>query len=284
MAALSSAVYPVDPMDVAIRSLVPSVHQDNDITDETPYKTRPLHPDLLALINVWRSKAALVFAAKGAPEAIFQICRLQPHVQQQMLAIVAEMAERGLRVLGVAFHSQTELPPIDLSDAPFQFAGLIGFRDPVRAGVVDAFAIAHQAGISVAMITGDYPATALAIAHEAGISVESGVLTGREIAEMDPALLRERCKTVRVFARVMPEQKLALVEALKASGMIVAMTGDGINDAPALKAAQVGLAMGKRAQMSHAKPPTSSCWTTASLPSSAASDLDARSSPICAKR
>ena len=96
------------------------------------------------------------------------------------------------------------------------------------------------------MITGDYPATALAIAHEAGIPVEAGVLTGREIAEMEPALLRERCKTVRVFARVMPEQKLALVEALKASGMIVAMTGDGINDAPALKAAQVGLAMGKR--------------------------------------
>ena len=245
-AALASAVYPVDPMDVAIRALVPSVHRDNDIADETPYKTRPLHPDLLAVINVWRSKAGLVFAAKGAPEAIFQICRLEPHVQRQMLAIVAEMAERGLRVLGVASHSQTALPPNDLSDAPFQFAGLIGFRDPVRAGVVDALAIAHQAGISVAMITGDYPATALAIAREAGIAVESGVLTGSEIAEMDPALLRERCKTVRVFARVMPEQKLALVEALKASDMIVAMTGDGINDAPALKAAQVGLAMGKR--------------------------------------
>lgn len=177
-AALSSAVYPVDPMDVAIRALVPSVHQDNDIADETPYKTRPLHPDLLAVINVWRSKAGLVFAAKGAPEAIFQICRLEPHVQRQMLAIVAEMAERGLRVLGVAFHSQTALTPNDLSDAPFQFAGLIGFRDPVRAGVVDALAIAHQAGISVAMITGDYPATALAIAREAGIQLNRAFSRG----------------------------------------------------------------------------------------------------------
>ena len=106
--------------------------------------------------------------------------------------------------------------------------------------------MAHQAGISVAMITGDYPATAMSIARDAGISVEAGFVTGRDIAETDPALLRERVKTVRVFARVMPEQKLALVEALKTSGMIVAMTGDGTNDAPALKAAQVGVAMGKR--------------------------------------
>lgn len=246
MAALSSAVHPADPMDVAIRALVPQVNRDNGITDETPLRTRPLRPDSLAVINVWRSKESLVFAAKGAPEAIFRMCRLEPHVQRQMLIVVAEMAERGLRVLGIASHSQTEPPPSDLKDVYFQFVGLIGFHDPVRAGVPEALAIAHQAGISVAMITGDYPATALAIAREAGIPVEAGVLTGREIAEMDPAQLRDRLKTVRVFARVMPEQKLALVEALKASGMIVAMTGDGINDAPALKAAQVGLAMGKR--------------------------------------
>jgi Ca2+-transporting ATPase len=246
MAALSSAVYPVDPMDVAIRALAPQVNRDNGITDEAPRKIRPLHPDLLAVINVWSRKESLVFAAKGAPEAIFRICRLEPHVQQQMLIVVAEMAERGLRVLGVASHSHTGLAPSDLADVPFQFAGLIGFHDPVREGVPEALAIAHQAGISVAMITGDYPATALAIAREAGIPVEAGVLTGREIAEIDPALLRDRLETVRVFARVMPEQKLALVEALKSKGIIVAMTGDGINDAPALKAAQVGLAMGKR--------------------------------------
>ena len=118
MAALSSAVYPVDPMDVAIRSLVPSVHRDNDITDDTPYKTRPLHRDLLAVINVWRSKEDMVFAAKGAPEAIFQICRLQPQVQRLMLAVVAEMAKRGLRVLGVAFHSQKARRPSILRTRP----------------------------------------------------------------------------------------------------------------------------------------------------------------------
>lgn len=246
MAALSSAVYPVDPMDVAIRALVPEVNRDNHIADQSPYKTRPLHPDLLAVINVWRSNENLIFAAKGAPEAIFQICRLDPHAQRQMLAVVATMAEKGLRVLGVASHVQTTPSPSDLLAAPYQFRGLIGFRDPVRAGVPEALAIAHQAGISVAMITGDYPATAMAIARDTGIPVQSGFLTGRDIAEMSQARLIERLKTVRVFARVMPEQKLALVEALKASGMVVAMTGDGINDAPALKAAQVGLAMGKR--------------------------------------
>ncbi len=246
MAALSSAVYPVDPMDVAIHALVPGVNRDHGIADKTPLKTRPLHPDLLAVINVWRANENLIFAAKGAPEAIFRICRLEPPVQQQMHTIVASMAQRGLRVLGVACHTQVAPLPLDLSEAPFQLAGLIGFRDPVRAGVPEAIRIAHQAGISVAMITGDYPATALAIAREAGISVEAGFLTGRQIAEMGSAQLRDRLKTVRVFARVMPDQKLALVEALKSTHLIVAMTGDGINDAPALKAAQVGLAMGKR--------------------------------------
>ena len=133
-AALSSAVYPVDPMDVAIRALVPSVHRDNDIADDTPHKTRPLHPDLLAVINVWRSKQDLVFAAKGDPEAIFQICRLEPHVQQQMLAVVAEMAKRGLRVLGVASHyADSQRPTFRRA---FPICGLIGFRDPVRAAYV----------------------------------------------------------------------------------------------------------------------------------------------------
>jgi Ca2+-transporting ATPase len=246
MAALSSAVHPVDPMDIALRAMVPSAHEDHAIADEMPLKTRALQPDLLAVINVWRTGENLIFAAKGAPEAIFRICRMPGQTQQDMLATVAAMAEQGLRVLGVASHTQASPLPPDLAEAPFQFAGLIGFSDPIRAGVPDAIRIADQAGISVAMITGDYPATALAIAREAGISVQAGILTGRKIAEMDSATLRERLKTVRIFARVMPEQKLALVEALKENHMIVAMTGDGINDAPALKAAQVGVAMGQR--------------------------------------
>jgi Ca2+-transporting ATPase len=246
VAALASAVHPVDPMDLAVRDLAPNATSTHRINEKAPSLTRPLHPDLLAVIHVWKRQDDLLFATKGAPEAVFRLCRMTPDIQQQMLSAVASMAAQGLRVLGVASRVHTGPPPADLSALPFQFAGLIGFRDPVRAGVPEALAVAHGAGISVAMITGDYPATALAIAREAGISAEGGLLTGREIAEMDTATLRERLKTVRIFARVMPEQKLALVEALKASGEIVAMTGDGVNDAPALKSAQVGLAMGDR--------------------------------------
>jgi Ca2+-transporting ATPase len=246
IAALASAVHPVDPMDLSIRGLVPDAASVYCIDDPTPFLTRPLHPDLLAVIQAWKRHNDLFFAAKGAPEAIFRLCRMAPNTQRKMLEAVASMAAKGFRVLGVASRVHTGPPPADLSDLPFDFAGLIGFQDPVRAGVPEALAVAHGAGISVAMITGDYPATALAIARDAGISVKGGILAGEEVAEMDPAALRERLKTVRVFARVMPEQKLALVEALKANGEIVAMTGDGVNDAPALKAAQVGLAMGNR--------------------------------------
>ena len=246
VAALASAVHAVDPMDLAVQTLAPDAGITRQIDDDLPALTRPLHPDLLAFIQAWRRKDDLFLAAKGAPEAIFRLCHMAPDTQQDMLAAVAAMAAQGLRILGVASRIHTGASPADLADVPFTFAGLIGFRDPVRAGVPEALAVAQGAGISVAMITGDYPATALAIARDAGISVEGGILTGREIAEIDPAVLRERLKTVRVFARVMPEQKLALVEALKSSGNVVAMTGDGVNDAPALKAANVGIAMGDR--------------------------------------
>jgi Ca2+-transporting ATPase len=129
---------------------------------------------------------------------------------------------------------------------PFTFEGLIGFEDPVRADVPVALREARRAGIDVAMITGDYPATALEIARQAGIDVSAGVLTGKEMAGLDRSGLRHRVRRTRVFARIMPEQKLALVEALKANGAVVAMTGDGVNDAPALEAAHIGIAMGQR--------------------------------------
>jgi Ca2+-transporting ATPase len=128
----------------------------------------------------------------------------------------------------------------------FQMLGLVALADPLRPEVPAAVAECRRAGVRVAMVTGDHPGTALAIAAQAGIDTSGGVLTGADIEALDEAALRERALHTSVFARVMPQQKLKLVQALKAGGEVVAMTGDGVNDAPALKAAHIGIAMGRR--------------------------------------
>jgi len=157
------------------------------------------------------------------------------------------MASRGLRVLGVA---RAHIAKAELPDAQrnfhFDFLGLIGLADPVRPEVPDAIRECYSAGIRVVMITGDYPATAQNIARQIGLKNPHDVINGRELAAMTAGVLRERSRDVNVFARVLPEQKLQLVEAFKANGEVVAMTGDGVNDAPALKAANIGIAMGGR--------------------------------------
>ena len=245
-ALLASAVRPVDPMDRAVRMLGMRVLPES-VWAEAPLRTYPLRPEMLAFVQVWPDPVGgVLYAAKGAPEAIFRLCRMGDDERAAMDAVVAGLASRGLRVLGVASaRDETDhaRAPVDLA---FRFEGLIGFEDSVRSDVPQAVAEAKRAGITVAMITGDYPATALEIARRAGIDAKAGVLTGKEVAELDPEGLRERVRRIRVFARIMPEQKLALVEALKANGEVVAMTGDGVNDAPALEAAHIGIAMGQR--------------------------------------
>jgi Ca2+-transporting ATPase len=156
------------------------------------------------------------------------------------------MAAEGLRVLGVAeaVHEGMAFPRSQ-SEFDFRFLGLVGLADPLRRGVSGAVRECRSAGIRVVMITGDYPVTARAIAREAGLD-SSQVLTGEDIQELDDPALAQRAKAVCVFARIMPEQKLRLVQALKSDGEIVAMTGDGVNDAPSLKAAHIGIAMGGR--------------------------------------
>jgi Ca2+-transporting ATPase len=155
------------------------------------------------------------------------------------------MARDGLRVLGVATASAASATG-ELERASFRFEGLVGFLDPVRPDVPAALAVAREAGVAVVMITGDYPLTARVIAAQAGLDLSAGVMTGAEVAQASFARLREQVKRVRVFARIRPEQKLLLVEAFKANGEVVAMTGDGVNDAPALEAAHIGIAMGRR--------------------------------------
>ncbi|MGD9965172.1 MAG: cation-translocating P-type ATPase [Hyphomonadaceae bacterium] len=242
IARLASALHPVDPMDRAVDALSRLTAGEN-----APLRTWSLHSGRLAFVQLWRGDDGnSVLAAKGAPEAIFRLCRLSPAEIDRLHSVIAEFAEDGLRVLGVA----TALVPADFAGEPedveFALVGLIGFLDPLRADAPAALNEARAAGIKVIMITGDHQATALATARAAGIDSRGGVLTGAEIAQLPLPTLRERLRNARVFARVAPQQKLLLVEALRENGEVVAMTGDGVNDAPALEAAHVGIAMGQR--------------------------------------
>jgi Ca2+-transporting ATPase len=247
VAGLASAVRPVDPMDRAVRQLLDQADHDAYGVGPEPERVWPLRPQLMAVVQVWRGSGdKRLAAAKGAPEAIFHLCRLPSPKIARLTALVGEFAEQGLRVLGVASCRLDGRFPDDPRDAPFEFAGLVGFLDPVRQDVPAALNEARAAGIAVVMITGDHPATALAIARTAGIDTSGGVMLGEEFAALPATELAARLREVRVFARVVPEQKLLLVQALKTDGQVVAMTGDGVNDAPALETAHIGIAMGRR--------------------------------------
>jgi P-type Ca2+ transporter type 2C len=243
LARRASAVRPVDPMDRALDRLAPTAVD----TADGPERSWPLRPELLAVIQSWRlGENEHIAVAKGAPEAIFGLCRLVGSELERVHGVVAAFAEDGLRVLGVASATSQEPVGDDPAVAPYVFAGLVGFEDPIRENVRAALDEARMAGVKVVMITGDHPATALAIARSAGIDTAAGVLTGADVAQLPFPTLCQRLKTVRVFARIAPEQKLLLVEAFRTDGETVAMTGDGVNDAPALEAAHIGIAMGRR--------------------------------------
>jgi Ca2+-transporting ATPase len=164
-----------------------------------------------------------------------------------MLQRIEKMAERGLRVLGIAKATfyKGELPK-EQHDFSFEYIGLIGFIDPVRPTVPQAIKEAHGAGLRVIMITGDYPGTAQFIARQIGLRNPDKFISGPELALMSQTDLQAKIKEINIFARVVPEQKLAIVNALIANGEVVAMTGDGVNDAPALKSAHIGISMGER--------------------------------------
>lgn len=237
-AILASSPQPTDPMDLALTALGPAAVS-------RPEQVWPLSPHRLAVVQTWRSAVGLRTAAKGSPEAVFALCRMTPHESASARSALERLASGGLRVLAVA-EAVHDAPVATPEAIAFSFKGLVGFLDPVAADVPAALETARAAGIDVAMITGDYPATALKIATDAGIDVSGGLMTGAEVAGLGPAALAERLRAVRVFARVQPGQKLALVRAFQANGAVVAMTGDGVNDAPALEAADIGVAMGGR--------------------------------------
>jgi Ca2+-transporting ATPase len=216
--------------------------------DWTLAKEYPLSPGLFMLSRAWKLPlaAAYTIAAKGAPEAIVQVCKLSSGEATKAKSAAAEMASRGLRVLGVAKANASGELTENQTGFQFQFIGLIGLADPIRPSVPAAVRECYNAGIRVIMITGDYPVTAQNIASQIGFRDSDTVTTSVELDTLDENQLRERVRTCSIFARVIPEQKLRLVKSLKANGEVVAMTGDGVNDAPALKAADIGIAMGGR--------------------------------------
>lgn len=248
---LSSQANPFDPMERAILNIGQSYlegteHFHGDWQMEREY---PLSKELLAMSRAFSNPqtGSKVIAAKGAPEAIFDLCHLSADEISKHVEFVGQMAGKGLRVLGVAkaVISEQDLPNIQ-HDFDFEFIGLIGLEDPVREEVPLAVKECHNAGIRVIMITGDYPVTAMNIAREIGLNNPDKCITGSELAVMSEEELGERIKEINVFARVVPEQKLKIVNALKSNGETVAMTGDGVNDAPALKSAHIGIAMGEK--------------------------------------
>ncbi|MEO8593762.1 MAG: cation-translocating P-type ATPase [Candidatus Solibacter sp.] len=250
-AVLASKRDPFDPMELALqkagdRLLMQTEHLHPEWSLLREY---PLTPELLAVSHAWRLGASddVAVASKGAPEAIAELCRLAPEKRAAVARDAAALASHGLRVLGVARAGMTAgALPSEHRNLVLEFVGLLGLEDPLRSNVPAAVAECKAAGVRVVMITGDYPVTAQSIARQAGLANPETVITGPELERMSAEDLATRIPHVQVFARVVPEQKLRIVMALKANQEIVAMTGDGVNDAPALKAAHIGIAMGGR--------------------------------------
>jgi len=246
---LASQKDPFDPLEKEIKRQAEKFinHTADKRKDWKLVKEYPLTKNLIALSHVWESpdEKNYIVAVKGAPETIADLCHLSKKERDELENQIKKLAAKGFRLLGVAEASlpKTNLPE-DQREFSFEFIGLLGFTDPIRPAVPKALKEAYTAGIRVIMITGDYPGTAQFIAKEIGLKNPEIFMTGAEIEKMSLSELKEKIKTVNIFARIMPEQKLIIVNALKANNEIVAMTGDGVNDAPALKAANVGVAMG----------------------------------------
>jgi len=242
---------PFDPMEKAIKQLAQGSFAETEHVhaDWTLLQEYPLSQRLLAMSNVWMSPNGkdYIIAAKGSPEAIADLCHLNEKRLDELSIQIQAMAREGLRVLGIAQASfEKATLPREQHDFEFTFLGLVGFADPVRPNVAEAVQECYGAGVRVVMITGDYSLTAQNIGRRIGLKSVENYITGPQLDKMGDEELKNRMRDVNIFARVVPEQKLRIVNMLKANGEIVAMTGDGVNDAPALKSADIGVAMGER--------------------------------------
>lgn len=248
---LSTPRNPFDPMEKAIKAFSKKIlkHTQHIHEDWKFVKEYPLSSKLMAMSHVWRSGARdeYVVAAKGSPEAVMDLCHLEDGMKGAVTKDIEELAKQSLRVIAVAKAVfSADLLPDSQHGFKMQFLGLLGLKDPIRPEVPAALKECISAGIKPMMITGDYSSTAGQIGREIGLAEPVNIMTGQELEKLSDMALAGKIGSVSIFARTLPEQKLRIVNALKANGEIVAMTGDGVNDAPALKAAHIGIAMGGR--------------------------------------
>ena len=252
-AVLASEIEPFDPMEKAFHDTIKHIAPNQG----TPYPANALvheyglSPDLPAMTHIWAiadQPNSYYVAIKGSPEAVLKLCHVEGAELAQIQAQIQQLASGGMRLLGVAhahFKKNDIQWPDNVNSFEFKWLGLAGLKDPLKAEIPQAIKECQNAGIRIVMITGDHAITAQAIAKQAGIDY-STALSGSDILQMNDAELIDAVNKTSIFVRNKPDQKLRLVNALKGSQHIVAMTGDGINDAPALKAAHVGISMGKR--------------------------------------
>lgn len=244
-ALLASRIDTIDPMEKAIKELFQKTENTLPIAYEFE-KEFPLSRSLMCMSRIYKNETRIEAFSKGAPEAVFSLCNLSDQEKDQLYSNIEILTSKGLRVLAVASSSNISENIDDQKDISYTYLGLLAFEDPIREEVPNAIKECHNAGIKVIMITGDYPNTARTIGSQIGIDEHEGIITGAELNELNDSELQERIRSTSIFARVVPEQKLRIVQALQANGEIVAMTGDGVNDAPALKAADIGISMGKK--------------------------------------
>ena len=249
-AVLTCQPEPFDPADLSIFDCAHKAGLDTDDLHRRHRLVREygFEPHLRSMGLAWRVGEKILLVVKGSAEQVLEHCALKPEERLAFIQEVDGLAMKGLRVLAVACRELEEknLPDSlgDLKD--LEFVTLLGYHDPPRPEAKRAVLACQRAGISVRMITGDHPQTALHIAQAVGIRHKDQIVTGAEIEALSEEQLMDRLKNAYIFARVIPNQKLKIVHALQRSGEIVAMIGDGVNDAPSLKEANVGIAMGRK--------------------------------------
>ncbi|MDU7213070.1 cation-translocating P-type ATPase [Clostridium sp.] len=245
---MACEIDPYDPMEQAMLKYC----EDKGISKDQLFKGRLVTEysftnEKKMMGHVWKNDGVISVSAKGSPEKILDICLLSGDEKKKVEEKMYKMSSKGLRVIGVGkmIINNGDIPK-SLEECKLEFLGLIGLQDPPREGIKDDIKMCLDAGIRVVMITGDNGITARSIAKEVGIPHSEGIITGEELNKMDDEELNKRIKDVSIFSRVVPEHKMRIVKAFKEIGEVVAMTGDGVNDAPALKYADIGIAMGKR--------------------------------------